>query len=327
MDKPLFDVVGICMPCMDLNVNTNRFPTPNGGAAVNQLSWQGGNKVSSGMVAAARQGAKGAIMGAVGGDLFGRFCVSDFERHGIDVTGLCVRESDTTSLSIVLSDRETGGRSFVFHSGSAPRYRFEEFNLDFLQKTKYLFISALDDEIKQAVSVAREAGAKIVVDADHYTPRTMEFWADIDVFIASEYVYDALFSNADYERNCHSLLNKSTKTPEIIVFTLGDKGCVGISPDGFFQIPAFKVDVADTVGAGDVFHGAYIAALLDGCDAQTAALRASATAAIKCTRIGGRAGIPDRAVLLHFLETGQIDYREIDHRVAFYERGLEHVLV
>ena len=58
-----FDVVGIDSPCMDLAVNVQHFPKANGGEQIKELSWQGGGKVASGMVAAARLGAKCAIMG------------------------------------------------------------------------------------------------------------------------------------------------------------------------------------------------------------------------------------------------------------------------
>ena len=47
-----------------------------------------------------------------------------------------------------------------------------------------------------------------------------------------------------------------------MIFTFGEKGCAGISKEGFFEIPAFDVDVKDTVGAGDVFHGAFLAAIV-----------------------------------------------------------------
>lgn len=79
------------------------------------------------------------------------------------------------------------------------------------------------------------------------------------------------------------------------------------------------------MGAGDVFHGAFLAALLKGKSHRECARYASAVSAIKCTRIGGRAGIPDESVLERFLETGEIDYEEIDRRVEYYRRALEHV--
>ena len=87
-----FQVAGIDMPCIDLALSVDHFPKPNGGAKVNTASWQGGGKVATGMVAAARLGAHCAMMGAVGADNYGTFCVEDFKAHGIDVSGLQVQE-------------------------------------------------------------------------------------------------------------------------------------------------------------------------------------------------------------------------------------------
>ncbi len=118
-----FEIAGYDMPCVDLAVNVDVFPKPNGGTGINAMSWQGGGKVATGMVAAARLGAKCAMIGAVGSDDYGEFCLRDFERHGIDISGMKTRQGETTSLSIVLSDRETQGRSIVYRSGTAnPPY-------------------------------------------------------------------------------------------------------------------------------------------------------------------------------------------------------------
>ena len=57
--------------------------------------------------------------------------------------------------------------------------------------------------------------------------------------------------------------------------------------------------------------------------AKAAAELDTAVACIKCTRIGGRAGIPDRATAEKFMATGEIDYTEIDQRTEFYGKGLQ----
>jgi sulfofructose kinase len=67
-------------------------------------------------------------------------------------------------------------------------------------------------------------------------------------------------------------------------------------------VPAFAVDPVDTLGAGDVWHGAFTLALGEGEDEHDAIRFANAVAAIKCTRFGGRAGIPDRATVENFLK-------------------------
>ena len=83
-----------------------------------------------------------------------------------------------------------------------------------------------------------------------------------------------------------------------------------------------NITVVDTTGAGDVFHGAFIFGLLKGWDAEKSAKFSSAVSAIKCTRLGGRAALPDYKTVQNFIKTGKIDYTEIDKRVEYYHNGM-----
>lgn len=315
----MYDIVGIDMPCFDFAINLLTLPKPNSSQHFGELSFQGGNKVSTGMVAAARLGAKCAILGAVGNDYFGRFCREDFERHGIECR-VEVREGETTALSFVLSDKETQGRSILYHPGTCSRISISELPVSLLQNTKYFYLAWADDTVLYAASMVKAAGGKVFVDADKPLPEVMDHISLYDVFVASEFVYHAMFDNDEYEANCRKVLEMG---PETVVFTFGARGCCGISrKEGFFWIKSHSVQVADTVGAGDVFHGAFLAALVRGMNPKEAARFSNAVSAIKCTRIGGRAGIPDYETTIRFLETGEIDYSEIDERVRFYANCL-----
>ena len=90
--------------------------------------------------------------------------------------------------------------------------------------------------------------------------------------------------------------------PRIVVQTEGADGCYTVTREERFHTPAFCVPVVDTTGAGDVFHGAYAAALLRGWDARRAALFSSAVSAIKCQRLGGRPGCPRFEDVMQFLD-------------------------
>jgi sugar/nucleoside kinase (ribokinase family) len=68
-----------------------------------------------------------------------------------------------------------------------------------------------------------------------------------------------------------------------------------------FHVPAFEVAVVDTTGAGDVFHGAYLAGLLQGWDLRQVTLFSTAVSAIKCTQLSGRRGIPCFEESMEFL--------------------------
>jgi sulfofructose kinase len=80
--------------------------------------------------------------------------------------------------------------------------------------------------------------------------------------------------------------------PPVVVVTEGERGSWCVSPEGQFHTPAFPVAAVDTTGAGDVFHGAFLFARSRGWDLRPALRLASATAALKCRALGGRAGIP-----------------------------------
>ena len=319
----MFDIVGVDYPCVDLNVNVDAMPKPNGVMRINDLSWQGGGKVASGIVTAARLGASCAIFGVVGDDRYGRFCKKDFEDHGIDTRHLILQKNTRTSLDIVLSDKETMGRSLVFYPGDIMHLSEDEIPVDDLMQTKYFFMAGVKSVTKKAAEIAKVYGAKIFIDADSYSEELVAYIPSIDIFVASEFVYNGMFDNDKYEENCRKVMEQG---PEIVVFTFGEKGAVGLSKDGYFEVPAYQVDVVDTVGAGDDFHGAFLAGLLQpGWDVPYITRFASAVSAIKCTRIGGRAGIPDMATTLRFMETGEIDYTEINRRIAHYQRGIEYV--
>ena len=87
----------------------------------------------------------------------------------------------------------------------------------------------------------------------------------------------------------------------MVLVTLGERGCRGQAEGRRFHLPAFQVEVVDTTGAGDVFHGAFIYGMLQRWELMKTIEFASAVAAIKCTRLGGRTGIPDRQQALRFL--------------------------
>jgi len=89
--------------------------------------------------------------------------------------------------------------------------------------------------------------------------------------------------------------------PRTLMCTLGGQGVLAVIGGRVEAFPAYEVDVVDTTGAGDVFHGAYLVGLLQGWDLQATALFASAVSAIKCTQLGGRAGIPTLQAALAFL--------------------------
>jgi sulfofructose kinase len=90
----------------------------------------------------------------------------------------------------------------------------------------------------------------------------------------------------------------------VVVETVGAEGCYTATESDLFFTPAFEVEVVDTTGAGDVFHGAFLSALLEGLPMRRVVQYASAAAAASCTRLGGRAGCPSPSEVEALLSHG-----------------------
>jgi sulfofructose kinase len=100
-----------------------------------------------------------------------------------------------------------------------------------------------------------------------------------------------------------ALENDSMKAGNTIVTTQGSAGSSGYSPEtGLVTASGFKVDVKGTLGAGDVFHGALVAQIIQGFPLQEAMRRANAVAALSCLGLDAQSKIPNTTELNAYLE-------------------------
>ncbi len=132
-----------------------------------------------------------------------------------------------------------------------------------------------------------------MLDAGRVREGTIELASMCDYIVASEEFGKELSEDhADSFDAERALLRMKSFGAETCTITLGGKGSVTITGDEIFHTPAFHVDVVDTTGAGDVFHGGYIYGLLNKWEIKEVLRFASAFASLKCRKLGGRAGIP-----------------------------------
>ncbi len=321
MEGKKFDVIGIGHPCVDYLIHIDSLPEPNESRSAMEASWQCGGKVTTGLAAAARCGLSCALIGAMGDDLFGRYCRHDFENHNIDLSQVKIRKGKTTDLAVVLSEEQTNGRNIIYRRGDYERLSLKELDFSFMQNGTYLFIAQADDLHIAAARQAKKYGLKVLIDADN---QPLSYYKEIlpyiDFFIASEFVYhDTYGEDSEYKKHMEEILHLG---PEVVVFTFGGKGCKVYSKEAYYELPAYSVPVVDTVGAGDTFHGAFFYGLTHGYCLKDTALFASAVSAIKCTCIGGRAGIPTPDITLRFMQTGMIDDTPLKERVKQYSWGV-----
>lgn len=324
MNNKTIDLIGFGDPYLDLVVKLDKLPETNKNCQINEYLFQGGGNVPTACVAAARLGLKTYLIGCVGDDLFGKIGLSDLEYNHVDTSRMSVQKGKKSNFCICVTESQVDGKEFISKPGDFEDIRIEELDKKFFESTKMMHVALITPAVAKACDIVHAAGGKVSVDANYYRPYTYDYYDKIDIFIGSEMYYGAFCEDkglnpAEYENNMQAL---KALGPEIVIFTFGPEGCKGVYENQFFELPALNVEVEDTTGAGDVFHGAFDYFYLQGFDVKKCAEYATGVSAIKCTRPGGRPGIPTLPVLEKFLETGEIDYSEIDTRVEHYKQGI-----
>ena len=325
MSEKKFDLIGFDNPFLDLVIEIDRLPASNTNCPMHERCFQGGGNVATALVAASRLGLKTALMGCIGDDLFGKMSKADLEYNKVDTSAMKVKKGKKSNFSICVSEREMKGKEFLVGHGDFENIQPDEINEELIKSAKMLHTGLITPAVVKACEIIHANGGKVSIDAPYYKPHVTENYKHFDIFIGSEMYYEAMcedlnYDKQDYEKNMDTLREAGC---DIVIFTFGSEGCKGLSSDGYFEVPAIPVNVVDTTGAGDVFHGAFDYFYLQGYDAEKCARLSTGVSAIKCTRPGGRSGIPTLEVLEKFLQTGEIDYTEIDQRVEHYKQGID----
>ncbi len=150
-----------------------------------------------------------------------------------------------------------------------------------------------------ALAEARSAGVPGIVDFDTNTATD----AGSVLTAASHVVFSSagLAGLTGTEDIVTGLRRAAEQSDAWLAVTKGAAGVTWLDGDDVRHRPAFAVDAVDTLGAGDVFHGAFALALAEERSVEDAVQWSAAAAAVKCTRFGGRAGIPSRRDVVAFL--------------------------
>ena len=259
----------------------------------------GGGMAANASVAVARLGASVAFWGRAGNDAAGHEMKSAFAAEGVDAENFRLFPHGRSSVSGIIVDR-SGERQIVNFRGSYPE------SADWLPlKTVARASSVLADPrwVDGAATLfgeARAHGIPTVLDGDVAEPDVFERLLPLtDHAIFSEPALTSFAGSAEDQ----SLAGLSRFGCRVIAVTRGEGGVSWYESGRLQRQAAYAVDVVDTTGAGDVFHGAYVLAIGAGLDVRAAMAFSAATAAMKCRHAGGRNGIPDINECLAFMRT------------------------
>ncbi|HEX8834484.1 MAG TPA: PfkB family carbohydrate kinase [Abditibacteriaceae bacterium] len=297
-------ILGFGALAVDDLLYVDEFPLRDGKTRVRHRHREGGGLAGTALVAASRLGVKTAWCGVLGNDELSRYSHEQLEIEGVDCSRI-LKEPDARphySVIVVCSD---GSRSILACNDGVTPFPAAQMDESLLRPARVVFIDHTTGETGvAAASLAQQLGIPVVADIERVdAPYVPEMLPLIDHLLINLQTAKVLACESTAEDCVKRLM-----TPGRIacVVTDGAHGCWlanADSPHEVQHVPAFAVDVVDTTGCGDVFHGAYMACLARGEDVQAAVRFASATAAIKATQRGGRSGIPDRATVEAFMSS------------------------
>jgi len=299
---PKVDVVGIGSCAVDFfaivprllgseeKINATRMEIHAGGVTANMLTQ------------VARLGTSTGWLGLIGDDENGRIIQKAFTEDGMDLSGVEVVRGERSALTWIPVN--PGGERCIYMfpnvTGKLSVLHVKNRFASHIKGAKHFHTEASQLPIvplKEAMRIAKDAGVRIFFDMD-VTPRffaqmnlgKQEELCDalklVDVLKPCKAAAREMTGVTDYNRIADQLLNLG---PKVVAITEGEDGCLIATKEKRVQVPAFRVNVVDTTGAGDAFMGGLSYGLLQGWDLERVGIFANACAALCCTKVGARA--------------------------------------
>ena len=294
-------IVGIGAALLDILVTVDSFPREDTKLQSLQTKFQGGGPCFTGLVAASKLGVSSCYMGTVGDDMYGDYIRKAFATYGVGSRHVRTIENAQSFHSVVLLNVSNASRTCVWNRGTVTPPQSSDVDLGTLQEAKYLHLDGhqMDCAI-YAARKAKEMGVKVSLDAGNPYPGIENLMPLVDILIPSE-EFSLKFTGCATAEEAAVKLQEAYH-PEVLIITQGSKGGFIWDDQKAVRYPVFPVDAVDSNGAGDTFHGAFLAARIRGMTVEEAATFASATSALKCTRVGAQEGIPDFEEVLAFMK-------------------------
>ncbi len=293
-------VVGIGQCAWDLLAVIDSFPQPDTKKEVLLWEEQGGGPVATALATLSRFGVACRFHGVIGDDREGAAIRQSLREEGVYVSGLVTRAHASSQTAFIAIEKSAATRTIFWKRPSGEPLSPEELSQDFLEGADFLLLDGLMKDVSLfAAQKAKEAGIPVMLDAGRVRDGMLELARLCDYVVGSEEFARELGWSGDAAQFKPKIKNHGFGTTTI---TLGARGSVTYADGNVIVIPAFPVETRDTTGAGDVFHGGYIYGLLLKWSLEATVRFASAVAAMKCMKVGGRAGIPRPAEVQRFLE-------------------------
>ncbi len=279
------------------------FPEPDSRQVARDLVHAGGGPAATAAVAASRLGARAAVVGCVGADDEGERIIASLRDQGVEVAGIQVGLGQRSGASVVVVDVTRGTRAIA--TRPIPALTVNEAAADLLAHAEWVHVdhhgwAPVREHALRASSPGLPRLPRLSVDGGN--PIDGLVLDGVDLYVPTVAALRARYGGLSVDDLLVAALADGART---VVATDGARGSVARTADGArYAAPGLAVDVVSTLGAGDVFHGALLAAVHSGTPLPRALRFANAAAALSCRGVDGRSAIPTWAEVESVLAAG-----------------------
>lgn len=299
----MLDIIGVGDANVDVMISVPHLPSHDEKVRGKLMGYYPGGITANFCSAAAAFGAKVGAVCKMGDDDYGHMSLEDLRRRGVDVSHMAVNPSCETYFCMIQLDN-TGEKALTIVETSGFIPQKEDVDLGYLRTARRVHMTTLDPELVAYVADGLEGSdTKLSLDIEATAGKCLdETWARIlprvDTAFPNEAGLAALTGERDLAAGALQLLDRGVST---VVVTCGAGGVRIFTPEEQMSVPAFRVEVKDTTGAGDCFNAVFLCGLNRGWERKKAAQYAAAAAAISIGAVGARSALPDEARVRQFL--------------------------
>lgn len=278
-------VLCVGVATVDNIVLVDKYPTANQRVVARDSTRAVGGPATTAAVTLARLGIEVSLSCVIGDDEEGRFILETLKNEGVDTSHVVVDANVRTARgTIVVSKSEQSRAIMVMPHDQIPKKPLDT------SKYQWIHVDQAGMRALKTWGISRGGSAKLSIDIGYATDGLNP--GDFDLYAPSE--------------NITTDTTSAVKDKNIVVISQGEKGslyCDGLSSG---SVPAINTEILSTLGAGDVFHGALVAAQVWNKEISEAVLIANTVAGLSCRGLDGQSGIPRKNELVAYLAKAKI---------------------
>lgn len=299
--SPQVDLVGVGLNATDTLITVSTFPAPGAKIAYHSQTVLPGGQTASTVVACQQWGMSTRYVGKLGDDHAAQVHHDAFARAGVE-TKIVAVDGAASAQSLILVDA-AGERTVLGRRGERLLLEASELDREWIVSARALHVDGFDTAAAtQAAAWAREAGIPVIADLDETYPGVEALIENVDYLIVSRDFPGRLVGEDNLElalRRIHRRFGC-----RLAAATLGDQGVLAWDGERLLHRAAFRVPVADTTGAGDIFHAGFIYGLHRDWPLEKQLDFACAAAALNCEGVGARGNIQTLEAIEELMANG-----------------------